>query len=316
MILLLSNPRDEHIFYVLPELNRRNLSFQCIHTEDYPSGLFLESKISTWGVEHRINSLDTSEIMAVWYRRPLIAEPEMVNPLFKAYTRDEREGYTTYFFNALQNACWISPPVNIESARNKLLQLEYAKQEGFSIPDTLITTDLDSFKEFYEAHGKKVIIKSIKGHWYDRMGNKDYLFFTSLLKEDALPTEDSLKMAPCLFQGYMEKDLELRITVVGEKVFAAGIYSQEDSASQIDWRLGTGRIRHVPYDLPPEIERRLVKINERFGLKFGAYDVILTPQGEYIFLELNPNGQWVWIQEKTGLKIKESLVDLLENGTN
>ena len=316
MILILSNPRDEHVSYVLPEIKRRNILYQCIHTEDYSQSLFLESRISVTNVNNQINFFDASEIKAVWYRRPLLAEPETDNPLFKAYIRDEREGYTTYFFNSLQKACWISFPPNIELARNKILQLEYALQEGFSIPDTLITTDINSFKEFYETHEKRVIIKSIKGHWYDRMGNKDYLFFTSLLEEDKLPTEGSLKTAPCLFQGYIEKELELRATVVGNKVFTAGIYSQEDSESKIDWRLGTGRIRHATYNLPVKIENKLVRINERFGLKFGAYDLILTPQGEYVFLELNPNGQWVWIEEKTGLKIKESLVDLLEHGTN
>ena len=193
----------------------------------------------------------------------------------------------------------------------------FAKEEGLTIPETLITTDFDSFKELYEKHKGRVIIKGIKGGWYDKGGKHNYLLFTSLLDKSKLPTKESLSMSPCLFQEYVEKKLELRVSVIGNKVFTAALHSQERESSKIDWRLGSDtKLRHTIYDLPREIREKLINITKRFGLNFGAYDLIVTPQEEYVFLELNPNGQWGWIQEKTGMPLRESLVDLLQHGTN
>ncbi|MBI5798011.1 hypothetical protein HZA98_03865 [Candidatus Woesearchaeota archaeon] len=315
-LLILSNDKDSHVDYVVPEIKRRNLNFRVVYTNDYLNTFALESKINDKETIHKLDSLNIEDITSIWYRRPLLRKYEGDNPLYTAYINDEIEGYTTYFFNSLINKLWISNPAKIELARNKIIQLAHAKELGISIPPTLITTDISSFNEFYKINTERVIIKSIKGHWYDNMNGNDYLFFTRLLDKSKLPTKESLELAPCLFQGYVEKDFELRVTVIGDKVFSAALYSQEDKDSKIDWRLGTRRIKHESYQLPMELEKKLKNMNKKLGINFGAYDLIVDKEGKFVFLEVNPNGQWVWIQERTGLKIKEALVDLLQYGEN
>ncbi len=301
---------------ITPKIQERSLDYSLVYTDEYLSKFTLETRINHAQIKKFVGLIDADRFTSVWYRRPLVASAENSNPLYKAYIGDEIEGFTSYFFNSLSNAVWVSSPAKIELARNKILQLTYAKEMGLSVPDTLITSDIKSFNEFYARNSKKVIVKSIKGHWYDNMGGNDYLFFTSLLEEDKLPTKESLSISPCLFQEYCDKKLELRSTVVGNKVFTAAIYSQEMESSRIDWRLGAGEVRHEKFELPEQVEVVLLSMNKKFGLNFGAYDLILKPDGTYVFLELNPNGQWGWIEKKTGLPIREALVDFLQYGTN
>ena len=307
---------DPHVDFVIPELEERNLNYEVICPDEFPLNLNLETEISNSFKRHTINKEDIEEIRSIWYRRPLFPKTNYKNKLANKLIQDEIKSYTSYFFNSMQDKFWVSFPPNIEISRNKILQLEYAVNKGMSIPKTLITTELSSFNEFYNDCKNKVIIKSISGCWYEIEG-EDHLFFTNLVNENKLPDKKSLSISPCLFQEYVDKEIELRSTVMGNKVFTAAIYSQEKESSKIDWRIGSDiDMRHEIYKLPKKIEEGLISITKRFGLNFGAYDLILTPEGEHVFLELNPNGQWGWIQEKTGLPIKEALVDILEYGKN
>jgi glutathione synthase/RimK-type ligase-like ATP-grasp enzyme len=121
---------------------------------------------------------------------------------------------------------------------------------------------------------------------------------------------------PGIFQPYIEKQLELRIVVVGRRLFTCAIHSQQSDRARDDWRrYDLDNTPHEPYDLPPEIADRLLQLMERLGLVFGSIDLILTPEGEYVFLEINPNGQFDWIARLAGLPIYEHLAAMLLAGT-
>ena len=108
--------------------------------------------------------------------------------------------------------------------------------------------------------------------------------------------------------------VELRITVVGKNVFAAEIHSQQKEATRHDWRRDALALEHRNHPLPDDIKLKCIQLAKTFGLEFGAIDMILTPDGRYVFLEINPNGQWAWIEETTGLPISEALIELLCQG--
>lgn len=123
-----------------------------------------------------------------------------------------------------------------------------------------------------------------------------------------------IKYAPSLFQEYVPKDVELRITIVGNEVFAAEIHSQQKEAARHDWRRDALALEHREHQLPDNVRLKCVNLAKAFNLEFGAIDMILTPDGRYVFLEINPNGQWAWIEEFTGLPISEALIELLCRG--
>jgi glutathione synthase/RimK-type ligase-like ATP-grasp enzyme len=103
------------------------------------------------------------------------------------------------------------------------------------------------------------------------------------------------------------------VTVVGQKTFVVAIHSQDTEETQIDWRKGSNiSLEHTVIDLPDDVRSRCISLVERLGLRFGAIDLIRDRSGDFWFLEINPNGQWAWIERRTGLPITAAIVDELE----
>lgn len=141
------------------------------------------------------------------------------------------------------------------------------------------------------------------------------LIFTSLVDDSHLDQLEAVKYAPCIFQEYVPKQVDLRVTVFGERVFATEIHSQAAEQSKNDWRrLPALMLPHCPHALPDEIAEKCVRLVRTLGLAFGAIDMALARQDQYFFLEINPNGQWAWIEQRTAQPLTRSLVDLLVAG--
>ena len=136
--------------------------------------------------------------------------------------------------------------------------------------------------------------------------------YTEIVSRRDVGYTDSVRYVPVLFQAYVPKRVELRVTVVGQQVFAAEIHSQASHRTRHDWRrYDFFKTIYLPHELPREVERRCLQLVERLGLCYGAIDMILTPDNHYVFLEINPNGQYLWIENETGLAISDALCDLL-----
>ena len=120
--------------------------------------------------------------------------------------------------------------------------------------------------------------------------------------------------------GVRNKKVELRVTVFGHRVYTAEIDSQSQEFSKIDWRRTPQEGRNCyavpqrPYSLPDQIEKKILLLLQRLGLAFGRLDFIVTPQNELVFLEINPNGQWFWIEEATGMPLLNTFTEMLIQG--
>ena len=142
------------------------------------------------------------------------------------------------------------------------------------------------------------------------------LIYTSPVTEAHADCFDSIAYAPCLLQRHIPKRLDVRVTVIGASVFAVAIRSQDHPEARNDWRRGsTLQLAHELHALPSPIEQLCARLVRELGLAFGAIDLVLTPDGEYVFLEINPNGQWAWIQQICPkVPLRETLADLLIGG--
>ena len=99
---------------------------------------------------------------------------------------------------------------------------------------------------------------------------------------------------------------------MGEHVFTVAIHSQEFDKTREDCRAGNMYdLEHTVYDLPIEIRGKLIEFNRHYSLIFSTFDIIFTPDGEYIFLECNPNGQWYWLESMTKLPMAQTMAKLL-----
>jgi glutathione synthase/RimK-type ligase-like ATP-grasp enzyme len=227
--------------------------------------------------------------------------------------RESNEFLKTLWSCLRKEILWVSHPEDIRGASHKMHQLITAKKLGFDIPDTIVTNNPDTILSFYEKHGGNIVNKVLNRGYVDYNDGIFSLIYTNRVSKDELQKSvKSIKINPCLFQEYIPKLVELRITVVGSIVFAAEIHSQNSQRTKDDWRrYDLEHTPHFAHKLPANIESLCRKMVKGYNLNFGTIDMIVTPENKYIFLELNPNGQWMWIEELTKLPISEALVSLL-----
>ena len=141
------------------------------------------------------------------------------------------------------------------------------------------------------------------------------MIYTHLVTEEDLDHLDSVRYGPTFFQALVPKSRDIRVTVIGDELFAAGIDSMLVEEARIDFRVAEMMdLPHEPVTLPEPVAAACLAIVKRLGLQFGAIDLLETPDGDYVFLENNPNGQWYWVEMMTGQPMARAMADLLERG--
>lgn len=317
MILIVTNRLDQTADYLILELKKRKAEYARFNTEDFPKKVSLNWNIKDGVIEGFLRlpkrQIKFSEIKSGWYRRPVL--PNLDNTFHDTVSAqfiiEESRTALEGLWKTLP-CFWVSKPDNIRVAENKMYQLKIASDIGFIVWPTIITNDIVSARMFYELNKKEIVYKPLKRSKLAR-DNKQTFIFTNPVLSNHFDKIANIKHAPSILQKYIPKSTELRVTVIGKKVFAVELDSQKIPAAIHDWRKALHEnLKHTPFDLPADVQKKCHELLERLGLEFGAIDFILTPNGEYVFLEINPNGQWAWIQQLCPeIPLRETLADLL-----
>jgi glutathione synthase/RimK-type ligase-like ATP-grasp enzyme len=309
MVLIVTERGDLTADFLVLELEARGAEFLRLNTEDYPTQVNLVWSPDGAHLALGGRTIDLADVDAVWYRRPRLPQ------LPSDYSEEEAAWASREAYEALQGlwrtltARWVNHPDANRRAECKPDQLCVARGLGLAIPPTLITNVPARLTAFLERH-PSVICKPLLDGLVPR-GEDQQLFFTSEIEAGA-PTVEALGNEPYLFQGLVEKELDVRVTVIGTEVFAVGIESQAVEDTRIDWRRGAERgLPHRVLELPNETRKGCLALCRHYGLEFGAIDLALGPDGGYTFFEINPNGQWAWLERETGLPLRSRLADLL-----
>lgn len=342
MILLIAHADDDGVPPVARRLAELGAPYVQFDPRTAPSLARVDVEHSRRGLVTRTlrfgdTTLDLSEVCAVWNRaklRPIadagvtpdqawwVAE-NFVRVLLDLYERidcvwmPERPSASHNPFRARKETdpAWdlLSTRHPEPSANNKHYQFDVATELGFSVPRTLVTNVPERFLAFYEECGGQVISKRAANVNASRKGEDVGLYTYPVQRRDLIDYQ-SVRYAAVVFQERVPKQVELRVTVVGRQVFAAEIRSQESARLQTDWRhyATYGNAQHYsPHVLPADVERRCADLVSALGLCFGALDLILTPDGDYVFLEVNLHGQYLWIEEITGMPISNAIAEFL-----
>lgn len=311
MILIVTHKKDYTADIVVNKLNSQNVSYYRLNTETIfeIENFHIANDPFANGLE--INVAEAQKISSVWFRRIKLPSLKFLDsPSETNYILTEVEMFYKNLW-AILDCFWISNPFYVYRAENKLLQLKAAKKAGFITPHTLVTNSKSRLRKFIRDCDKKVIIKPLflsQVSYSDR----NEIIFTNRLEENQISELKEFSVFPATYQAQIPKKLEIRVTVVGTSVYSASIDSQSSPNSSIDWRRGDKQFKY--YKLPEEIEEKCVCLVAKLGLQFGAIDLILTPNDEFVFLEINPNGQWGWIEFQTGQDISGAIINLLKNG--
>jgi glutathione synthase/RimK-type ligase-like ATP-grasp enzyme len=304
MIFIITHKDDFTTDFVVEKLNKLGIDYYRFNCED------IDEKGYSFKLGENpsfdINSI--TNIDTVWFRRTKLPHLKTNSEGEELFLLNEYGSLLSNLYHLLSPKKWLSHPKYVYEAENKLYQLKVAKRIGFNIPETIVTNRNIVLKEFISHHKNRVIIKPLsQGRIIE--GEKVKNIFTNILDDKFIKNIDKYSLTPSIIQPYIEKEYELRVTVVNNKVFSAKIDSQTNENAKIDWR--KEKIKSVSYDLPSKIAKKCVLLRNELNLHFGAIDLIKTKNGEYVFLEINPNGQWAWIEFDTGLPISDEIIKFL-----
>jgi glutathione synthase/RimK-type ligase-like ATP-grasp enzyme len=257
------------------------------------------------------------DICAAWYRRSrgLHAPIPSLNLLhgdLENFVRVQSSATLSGLFAGLQTL-WVGQPFKLRQAEVKAVQLAAASKAGLTTPTTLISNDPERAAVFVEAlRDTDCAIKPLIATRVDSEEGARLPLTTILPRGHAL---DSVALAPSIFQPYIEKAYELRCVVMGERIFTVKLDSQAHESTRKDWRADGDvegeEMKHEVFDLPERVQAGLHRLMRSFEINFASIDMIVTPEGEFVFLDLNPNGQWLWLEEELGLPLVAGMADLL-----
>jgi glutathione synthase/RimK-type ligase-like ATP-grasp enzyme len=324
MLLIVTEQFDPHVDFVEPVLEERSIPWRRFHLGDFPARVSAGCEIHNGHVEGLLclngDAIPLQDIHAVWYRRTeRIRLPADLDEGDKLLAERESRAFIQGLWRVLNKALWVSTPDAIRQASSKAEQLVRAAKCGFHVPTTCISNDVKYIHDFLEGLGDQteVIYKPHTPIMVDQPDGKKGVVYTMRLGREQRERLEEIRFTPGIFQAYIPKEVELRVTVVHDEVFACAIDSQAVADTRTDWRAHRwGDVNssppHATTALPEQLADACRKLVSSYGLMFGAIDLIRDPTGRYHFLELNPNGQWAWIQQRTGLPIREKLCSVFQ----
>jgi len=253
---------------------------------------------------------------SIWYRRPEnISLPSEMSAVVREFSGNEFRTALWSFYTSLEGF-WMNDPRSCRPIEhNKLFQLKEAARVGLEVPRTIISNDPEELIAFSEQQGGRLAIKVLYPTVIKDYSDSDKFIFTNVVDTEQLKNRrEAIRVVPVFAQEYVEKAIELRVTIVGDKIFACAIHSQNSDRTRHDWRrYDFANVKHEPYRLPEEISVKLLELIKNLNLWYGALDMILTPDGRYVFLEINASGQWEWIEVLTGLEISKAIAEILSD---
>lgn len=320
MILIITNKDDITVDFVVRLLVKDGVAYYRFNTED----LFSNVNIRFRNDEDQFilfdkakeTVIDLNDVTSVYFRRPGISDFRNVEGISedeRRYMVRETLAILDGIYKRLRYCFWINDVFKIREAENKIFQLELAKTVGFKIPKTILSNDIDFVKDaFKENVGTDIVIKAVKSGNINPKKAEDIIFTSDVCLDEI--SDSNIKDFPAYIQEKVEKKSDLRSIVVGNKVFTAEIISQDDAAAKTDWRKSPNLLEHRGFTLPEDVKKKCIAITKRLGLVYSAIDFALNKNGECIFLECNPNGQWAWIENRLNFHISNSIEELLVHG--
>lgn len=307
MILIVSHAGDDHAATVRRHLDQRGYPVLLMDTASYPQTVAVVHRLSNNGQEAEFRgcceTVSLSECHAGWWRRPqpFTLDPQLASSS-SAFAYSECHEAISGLWHALE-ITWMNPPWLDEVAHHKPYQLAVAASVGLAIPKTLITNDQDVARGFVREIGReRTIYKTF-------LASERCWRETRLLREEEVPLLDAVRLAPVIFQEYVPAVADLRVTIIGDHIFAAAI--RASSHYHVDYRMNIDAATFEPTEIDVDTQMRLRQFMSRLGLIYGAIDLRRTESGEHVFLEINPSGEWLFVEERTGLAISSAMAAFL-----
>lgn len=304
-VLLATNKRDVTTDFIALELERRGVSFLRLNTEDLAEYQVVmpDGDPGQMRLLGKNRELELAKVTGAYYRRPHPPEFPDRPAHIATYLQAEWSAILRSIWNALAGR-WLNCPFAILRAEDKPRQLAVARAEGLRVPRTIVTNDPDNAQRFLSQ--QPTVTKPLR-HALVEDGGYGKVVFTS--RVDRGHKLEGLEAAPVILQAEVLKKADVRVVVVDEQVFATAIGSQAHEETSVDWRKGVRPdLEHRAITLPDDVSKACIAVTQSLNLRYSAIDLVEDRDGCFWFLEANPNGQWAWIEQRTGAKIAKAIV--------
>jgi glutathione synthase/RimK-type ligase-like ATP-grasp enzyme len=320
MVVCITHSNDYYtVDIVQQELEKRGVPFFRFNSDDFAVRYQIDYSLHQYCLSAGGETIRDSQISAVWYRKLWdLKVPEALDPAYQPVFTKEYQTFRQLFFNALQKVPWMNPmPADHFVNGDKLLQLREAHAAGLAVPASLFTNDPVAIRDFFKRCNNDVVVK-LHNALSKSMKGDGAFFPTTRLTAGDLGQVDQLAYCPMIFQEYIPKAYELRVTYVDGECFTGKI-PHTTANTPTDWRTMTSStLQWQHYDLPLPIQQKIGVLMQRLGLIFGAIDIIRHTNGDYVFLEVNPQGEWGMLQKyldyPIGETIAHKLITRIKNG--
>ncbi|MGW2543671.1 ATP-grasp ribosomal peptide maturase [Kitasatospora sp. NPDC001574] len=315
-VLVLTNDQDPTADLVVAELNERAIPVVRMDPGDFPlrSSLSVTLTDGQWSGRVRGQRRDVSfaDVRAVYYRRPSdYSLPTSLSAPDTAWAHAEAVAGFGGVLGSL-DCRWVNHPTHNRRASNKPMALSVAARCGLAVPQTCITNEPEQARSFIrQLPGQVAAYKPLGEVKAPPVENEPHALWTSRVTPDDITTQ--VTSTAHLFQEWIDKAYEIRVTVAGDQIFAAEIHAGSDD-SRLDFRKDYAALTYKVCDVPREYADRIRTLLASFGLRFAALDFIVDHAGRWRFVDLNPSGQWAWIHEVRE-PITHALADVLEGKT-
>lgn len=325
MILLVTDKKDVHPNPVLAHLAEWGYPIFRLNTDALLSDYAFDWTIDKDRCDFHLRNIRTQltvcghEIHSVWERRPSPPGQFLSAPTDKnveKFILDEARGFLFDLRHFIADRYCIGHPLFDSHSDSKMWQLKIAQELGMKLPRTMIANRKKPFT-YFSGTTESLLTKPLNSDTAaDYTCGKEKVFYSRRITPQQIfsASENALSQTAGCIQEYIPKLYELRVTVVHDRIFPCKIDSQaqDEEKGKIDWRQGYEfGIRHEPVEIPGTLKTFCLDYLHRMHLNFGCFDFILTPDGEYVFLECNPNGQWLWIEHETGMQISKGIAEVL-----
>jgi MvdC family ATP-grasp ribosomal peptide maturase len=317
VVLLLTHSGDFYtVDLVAQALARRGVRPFRFNTDLFPSRVKLSSRAGDERGAQLFREageeIFADEVRAVWARK--LWSPRMGDDLderFRSMCVSESAAALEGFLDSLHDARWVNDLDRQRDAENKQRQLRLAARAGLRVPRTLVTNDPDAARQFFAETGGQMVAKLLRPIEISMDAASSFVY-TNRVREEDLAGAEALRHSPMVFQELIPKAFELRVACVAGRFFAGALDATGTSRGHTDWRRAAPEeCRWQKAELPAEVESALQTLMSDLGLVFGAVDLICTPAGEHIFLEVNPGGEWGMLERDLDLPISEAIAEAL-----
>jgi len=314
MLFILTNSQDATASFLISALGKAGIPFLRLDTDCLLRRIALSYQPGKPAIRVDSRWYGPDQVSHIWYRRPeQLQDARFDSSPESKYTRSEWTEFIECFFAHVSVERWVNHPAQNAAASRKLEQLTVAAKLGMRIPDTMVTQEPDEMRSFYGKHNGCVIVKPLSAGYIERPGEQaDTLIYTNRVLEKHLDNLDDLAACPTLFQQLIEKRNDVRITVVDSDIHSVELQAGDKPGEQrCDIRRNNmSDVVYRPIALPEEVTTAIRKLMAYYRLRFGAVDMTVANNGDWYFLEINPNGQWAWLDMTAGANIAASFVKM------